>query len=95
MASLKLAIKLFEVRTMNMDDMLKLGMRMGGCFPPLSVVEMEHEMLWKLSWNIFPPTAFCFAHHMICMFPQEVPESPTRYIVQELAKYMTELAVCK
>ncbi len=41
-AALKLAIKLFEVRTMNMDDMLKLATKLGGYFSPLSVVEMEH-----------------------------------------------------
>ena len=95
MASLKLAIKLFEVRTMNMDDMLKLGMKLGSSFAPIAVAEMEQEILWKLSWNIFPPTAFCFAHHMICMLPRDVQKSPTRYIFQELSKYMTELAVCK
>ena len=95
MASLKLAIKLFEPRTMNMDDMLKHGLKMGSSFASIAVVEMEYEMLWKLSWNIFPPTAFCFAHHMICMLPRDVPGSPTRYILRELSKYMTELAVCK
>ena len=68
---------------------------MGGSFSALSLVEMEHEMLWKLRWDVFPPTAFCFAHHMISMFPQEIPKSPTRYIIQELSKYMTELAVCE
>lgn len=93
-ASLKLAIKLLEPRSLNMDDMLKLGARVGGSFSPLSLVEMEHEMLWKLKWDVFPPTTFCFAHHMISVFPQEITKSPTRYIVQELSKYMTELAVC-
>lgn len=93
-ASLKLAIKLFEPRSLNMDDMLKLGARVGASFSPLSVLEMEHEIIWKLRWDLFPPTVFGFAHHMICMFPREIPKSPTRYIVQELSKYMTELAVC-
>jgi hypothetical protein len=94
-ASLKLAIKLLEPRMMNMDDMLKLGTKMGGSFSRSAVVEMEYEILWKLSWNLFPPTAFSFAHHMISLFPREVPKSPTRYILQELTKYMTELAVCE
>jgi len=95
MASLKLAIKLLEPRTMNMDDMLKLGKKLGGSFSSRDVVEMEHEIIWKLSWKLFPPTPICFAHHMISLFPREVPKSPTRYILQELTKYMTELAVCK
>lgn len=94
-ASLKLAIKLFEPRTMNMDDMIKLGMRLGVSISSHAVVEMELKILWKLKWNIFPPTAFCFAHYMISLFPREVPKSPTRYIIQEITKYMTELAVCK
>lgn len=94
MASLKLAIKLLEPRTMNMEDMLKLGSKLGGSFSPLQVVEMENEVIWKLSWNVLPPTAFCFAHHMICMLPSEVPKT-VRYILQELTKYMTELAVCE
>ena len=94
MASLKLAIKLFEPRTMNMDDMIKLGRKLGAFHAPHAVVEMEQEMLWKLEWKVHPPTAFCFAHHMICMLPREVPKS-TCYVLQELCKYMTELAVCK
>ena len=92
-ASLKLAIKLIEPRTMNMDDMLKLGATMDCVLSPDSVVEMERDLLWTLSWNVFPPTAFCLAHHMIRMFPQEVTRT-SRYIMQELVKYMTELAVC-
>lgn len=95
MAGLKLAIKLNEPRTMNMDDMIQLGMKLGGSFTHLAIVEMEQDILWKLCWNVFPPTTFCFAYHMICMLPNEVPKSPTKYVIQELAKYMTELAVCK
>ena len=94
MASLKLAIKLNEPRTMNMDDMIKLGMGGVITFSAHALVEMEYEILWKLSWNTFPPTAFCFAHHLICMFPHPDVSKSTRYILQELSKYMTELAIC-
>mmetsp|Transcript_32109 Transcript_32109/g.54788 ORF Transcript_32109/g.54788 Transcript_32109/m.54788 type:complete len:320 (+) Transcript_32109:258-1217(+) len=94
MASLKLAIKLHEPRTLQTELFLKLGTKIGGYFPPQSVHDMEHEILWMLSWNVFPPTPYCIAHQMICMFPWKVPESLTRYITQELAKYLTELAVC-
>ena len=79
----------------NADDMLHLGVGVGGWFSSLSVVQMEHDILWKLRWNMFPPTTYSFACYMICMFPSEIPKSPTRYIIQELSKYMTELAVCK
>lgn len=81
---------------MNMNDMIKLGMKLGNCsFSHSDLVDMEQEMLWKLSWNVYPPTTLTFAHHMICLFPGTVPAAPTRYIIQELVKYQTELAVCK
>jgi hypothetical protein len=47
----------------------------------------------QLNWNVFPPTAFYFANYMICMLPSEVKRSTT-YIIRELVKYMTELAIC-
>lgn len=47
----------------------------------------------QLNWDIFPSTAFCFANYMISMLPPDVKRS-TRYIIQELVKYMTELAIC-
>ncbi|KAL3784107.1 hypothetical protein HJC23_012739 [Cyclotella cryptica] len=93
MSSLKLAIKLYEPRTLNMEDMIKLGIGSDMIFSAGALVEMEYEILWKLNWNVFPPTAFCFAHQMICMLPSEVNRS-TKYTIQELTKYMTELAIC-
>jgi hypothetical protein len=50
-------------------------------------------LLLQLNWDVFPPTTFVFASHMMCMLPPEVKRS-TRYIIQELVKYMTELAIC-
>ena len=46
-----------------------------------------------MNWDVFPPTSFVFASYMICMLPPEVKRS-TRYIIQELVKYMSELAIC-
>ena len=95
-ASLKLAIKLMEPRALNLDDMVKLATKMGGGFyTPRAIIEMEQEMLWKFAWDVFPPTAYCFAHHMICLLPNDEPRAPTKYLLQELAKYQSELAVCK
>ena len=48
MASLKLAIKLNEPRTLNMDDMIKLGMGGQMVFSAGALVEMEYEILWKV-----------------------------------------------
>ena len=52
MASLKLAIKLNEPRTLNMDDMIKLGMGGQMVFSAGALVEMEYEILWKVSQNL-------------------------------------------
>lgn len=48
MASLKLAIKLNESRTLNMEDMIKLGMGREMVFSAGALVEMEYEILWKV-----------------------------------------------
>ena len=53
MASLKLAIKLNEPRTLNMDDMIKLGMGGQMVFSAGALIEMEYEILWKVSWYSF------------------------------------------
>eukprot|EP00956_Cyclotella_meneghiniana_P031464 scaffold82658_cov40-Cyclotella_meneghiniana.AAC.4 len=93
-ASLKLAIKLNESRTLNMEDMLKLALSLGNGsnYSANAVIEMEYDILWKLNWNVFPPTVYCIASHMACMLPPEVGQS-TRYMIQELVKYMSELAI--
>jgi len=79
-----------------MDVMLKLGRNTLGCsFSSNDVAEMEHMIMMHLSWDMFPPTPFCFVYHMICLFPHEVRKTQTGYIVQELAKYITELTACK
>jgi hypothetical protein len=51
-ASLKLAIKLNETRTMNMEDMIKLGMSGDDSFTASALVEMENELLWKVRQSI-------------------------------------------
>ena len=56
MASLKLAIKLFEPRTLNMDDMIRLGTSEEVSISARDMIEMEYNMLWKFSWKISPPT---------------------------------------
>jgi hypothetical protein len=48
MASLKLAIKLNEPRTLNMEDMIKLGMGGDMIFSAGAIVEMEYDILWKV-----------------------------------------------
>jgi hypothetical protein len=95
MASLKLAIKLLEPRKMSMDAMLVLGKKMGFSCSSIDVADMEHAMMMHLSWDVFPPTPFCFVYHLIRLFPREVRKTPTGYIFRELARYITELSPCK
>lgn len=52
MASLKLAIKLNESRTLNMEDMIKLGMGREMVFSAGALIEMEYEILWKVSYVV-------------------------------------------
>lgn len=60
MAALKLAIKLNEPRTLNMEDMIKLGMGGDKSFSSGSLVEMEYEILWKVmipwQWGVLIST---------------------------------------
>lgn len=51
MASLKLAIKLNESRTLNMEDMIKLGVGREMVFSAAALIEMEYDILWKVSVN--------------------------------------------
>ncbi len=74
-ACLKLAIKLYEPRTLNMEDMIKLGISENISFSSRAIIEMEYDILWKFAWNMHPPTAVCFAHYLICMLPDEVTQS--------------------
>ena len=51
MVSLKLAIKLNESRTLNMEDMRKLALSLGNGsnYSANAVIEMEYDILWKVS----------------------------------------------
>jgi hypothetical protein len=74
-----------------MEDMIKLGQNRS--FSPKQLVQMEHDILFTLEWDVLPSTTIEFVHHMICMLPSDVPNS-TKYVIQELSKYMSELAIC-
>ena len=74
-----------------MNDMIKLGLNRS--ISPEQVVQMEHDILFTLEWDVLPSTAMEFAYYMICMLPPEVPKS-TKYVIQELSKYLSELAIC-
>ena len=71
--------------------MIKLGLDRS--ITPEQLIQVEHDILFSLEWDVFPSTTIEFAHYMNCMLPSEVPNS-TKYLIQELSKYMSELAIC-
>jgi len=92
-AALKIAVKLYEPRALNMTDMQKLARKMGCSFEASDIILMENEVLWQLNWDVHPATVFSFSHYLTCMLPDGVGQL-TRYIIQELSKYCAELAIC-
>ena len=87
-----LCYQLLEPRTFHMSDMIKLRMCSSFSFSPKQIIGMEHDILFALGFDVMPCTVLQFAHYIICMIPS-IPSS-TRYVLQELSKYMSELAVC-
>ena len=47
-----------------------------------------------LNWHVHPPTAFCFARHLLHLYPPSA-SSPvdSRHDILELARFLTELSV--
>ena len=74
-----------------MNDMIKLGLNRS--ISPEQVVQMEHDILFTLEWDVLPSTSIEFAYYMICMLPPEVPKS-IKYALLELSRYLSELAIC-
>lgn len=85
--------QLLEPRTFHMTDMIKLGMSSSFSFSPKQIISMENDILFALGFDVLPCTALQFAYYIVCLLPSEVSSS-TKYVLQELSKYMTELAVC-
>lgn len=46
-----------------------------------------------LSWHVHPPSAYCFAKHMLFLLPHSSMGNDVRYDVLELARFLTELGV--
>ena len=46
-----------------------------------------------LSWNVHPPTAYCFAKHILALVPKTAVSMTTRQDILELARFLTELCV--
>ncbi len=46
-----------------------------------------------LSWKVHPPTAYCFAKHVLFLLPYTSVSLDVRYDILELTKFFTELSV--
>lgn len=46
-----------------------------------------------LSWQVHPPTAYCFGKHMLYLLPCTVVSMDDRHAILELARFLTELSV--
>lgn len=69
MASLHLALKVYDsptVRVIKLSDLVKLG---GGQFTEDDIIQKEHDLLRVLRWRINPPTANCFLQRYLELVP--------------------------
>ena len=51
------------------------------------------SMYRALSWQVHPPTAYCFGKHMLYLLPCTAVPMADRHAVLELARFLTELSV--
>ena len=59
----------------------------------LAVLFLPHSFGRALSWHVHPPSAYCFAKHMLFLLPHSSIADDVRYDVLELARFLTELGV--
>jgi hypothetical protein len=64
-----------------------------GQFGPSDIEAMEYKILAALNWRIHPPTQYAFVSHLVPFLTEQVHPS-VRKEVFEMARYLTELAVC-
>ena len=73
-----------------------------GLFNAGDVNQMEHKLLGTLRWKVFVPTPGTFTPHLLSLVPgrgampttSQVHYNLVMHVLQELARYLTELATC-
>jgi len=90
MTCLFIAIKLFEPGRLSMLSMIELSR---GYFTVEQMAAMEMSILKALSWHVHPPTAYCFAKHILYVLPYASVTMDVRYDILEHARFLTELSV--
>ena len=101
MTSLYLAIKLHtdcdhtrNKRTFKLEAFVALSR---GQFVPSDICAMEQTMLTVVRWQVHPPTPMIFCSYMLATLMPNNQSSRFElvlHVIRELARYLTELAVC-
>lgn len=90
LTTLHIAIKLHDPKKIKLSTLANLSR---GQFGPKDIEQMEWTILSALRWKLHPPTHYAFVSHLLLFLPQEA-NAAVRKGLNELSKYLTELAVC-
>ena len=90
LTTLHIAIKLYETKKIKLSTLANLSR---GQFASRDIEMMEWTILSALHWKLHPPTPYTFVEHILYFLPQEV-NGTIRVGLNEVSKYLTELAVC-
>jgi Cyclin, N-terminal domain/Cyclin, C-terminal domain len=90
LTTLHIAIKLYDTKKIKLSTLANLSR---GQFTSRDIEMMEWTILAALRWKLHPPTPYTFVEHILFFLPQEVTGS-IRNGLNEVSKYLTELAIC-
>lgn len=90
LTTLHIAIKLHDSKKIKITTLANLSR---GQFGPRDIEDMEWKILAALHWRLHPPTQYSFVSHLLLFLPCEASHSVRKELF-ELARYLTELAVC-
>jgi hypothetical protein len=90
LTTLHIAIKLHDTKKIKLSTLANLSR---GQFNSKDIEAMEWSILSALRWRLHPPTPYAFIEHLLLFLPSEINGSIRRGL-NEVSKYLTELAVC-
>jgi Cyclin, N-terminal domain/Cyclin, C-terminal domain len=90
LTTLHIAIKLHDTKKIKLCTLANLSR---GQFTSKDIEQTEWTILSALQWKLHPPTPYAFVEHLLLFLPPEVNVS-IRKGLNEVSKYLTELAVC-
>ena len=90
LTTLHIAIKLYDTKKIKLSTLANLSR---GQFASRDIEMMEWTILSALLWKLHPPTPYTFVEYILYFLPQEV-NGTIRAGLNEVSKYLTELAVC-